>query len=219
MPIDASARSGDPGMPGGTAGFSWKSRTRSSSSTATMPKRRPSADRDLQRGKGRVGALVEVEPQHLRVVHLVDVVAREHDHVTRRFAHDRVEVLEHRVGRAEIPVLTHPLLRRQQLDELAQLLRNHVPRHPDVTAERQRLVLRGDEDPAQTRVDAIAQGEVHDAVGPAEVHGRLGALGGQRVQPFARPARQQDHQHIVQAHSQCLTAVAPPRPRVNPADR
>jgi hypothetical protein len=40
--MDASARSGEPGIEGGTAGFSWNSRTRSRSSTPTMPNRRPS---------------------------------------------------------------------------------------------------------------------------------------------------------------------------------
>ena len=32
------------------------------------------------------GAVLPMEPQHLRVVHLVDVVAREHDQVARTFA-------------------------------------------------------------------------------------------------------------------------------------
>ena len=95
------------------------------------------------------GAALLVEAQHLRVVHLVDVIARQHDHVARVLAHDRVEVLVDRVGRALIPVLADALLRRQDLDELAELLRDDAPAHADVPVERQRLVLRGDEDAAQ----------------------------------------------------------------------
>ena len=58
------------------------------------------------------------------------------------FAHDRIEVLVDRVGRALIPVLAHALLRRQDLDELAELLGHDAPAHADVPVERQRLVLR-----------------------------------------------------------------------------
>ena len=79
-----------------------------------------------------------------------------------------VEVLEDGVGRAQVPVLAHPLLRRQELDELAQLFRHHVPGHPDVPVERQRLVLGGDENAPEARVDAVAEREIDDPVGPAE---------------------------------------------------
>ena len=65
-----------------------------------------------------------MEPQHLLVVHLVDVIAGEHDDVARVLADDRVEVLVHRVGGALVPVLADALLRRQDLDELAELLRH-----------------------------------------------------------------------------------------------
>jgi hypothetical protein len=148
--------------------------------------------RDLDRGQRHVGVLLEMEPQHLRVVHLVDVVARQHDDVPRRLAHDRVEVLVHGVGRAEVPVLAHALLRRQDLDELAELLGHHVPRHADVAVERQRLVLRGDEDAPQPRVDAVAEREVDDAVRAAEVHSGLGAIGRERRQAFSGAPGQQD---------------------------
>ena len=59
----------------------------------------------------RAGAALAVEAQHLRVVHLVDVVAGQHDQVPRVLAQDRVEVLVDRVGGAEVPVLADPLLR------------------------------------------------------------------------------------------------------------
>ena len=97
-------------------------------------------------------------------------------HVARVLALDGVEVLVDRVGGALVPVLADPLLRRQDLDELAELLRDDAPAHADVAVQRLRLVLRGDEDAPQARVDAVAQGEVDDAVGPAEVDGRLGAV-------------------------------------------
>ena len=67
--------------------------------------------RDLEHREGRAGAALAMEAQHLGVVHLVDVVAREHDQVPRVLAQDGVEVLIDRVGRAEVPVLADALLR------------------------------------------------------------------------------------------------------------
>ena len=83
-----------------------------------------------------------VEPQHLRVVHLVDVIARQHDQVARVLAQDRIEVLVDGVGGPLIPVLADALLRAEDLDELAELVGDDAPAHADVAAERQRLVCR-----------------------------------------------------------------------------
>ena len=163
-----------------------------------MPKRLRVGDRHLDRRQRHRGAALLVEAQHPRVVHLVDVVARQHDQVPRVLAHDRVEVLVDRVGGALVPVLADALLRRQDLDELAELLRHDVPAHADVPVERERLVLRGDEDAAQPGVDAVAQREVDDAVRPAEVDRRLGALLGQRIEPLAGAAGEHDDEAVVE---------------------
>jgi hypothetical protein len=160
-----------------------------------------------------------VESEHLGVVHLVDVVARQHHDVARGLAHDGIEVLEDGVGRAEVPVLTHALLGRQHLDELAQLFRHHVPSHADMAVERERLVLSGDEDAPEPRVDAVAQREVDDPVGPAEIDRRFGSFRGERVQPFAGTSCEQDHENVVQSHGGS-SIIAPGRPgasqKVNP---
>ena len=81
-------------------------------------------ERHLDRGDGRRRRRDRGGIEHLRVVHLVDVVARQHDQVIRVLAFDRVEVLIDGVGRSEIPVFADALLRRQDLDELAELLRD-----------------------------------------------------------------------------------------------
>ena len=73
-------------------------------------------------------------------------------------------------------MLADALLRRQNLDELAELFRHDVPAHPDVTVERERLVLRRDEDAAESGIDAVAEREIDDPVGAAEVDGGLGPL-------------------------------------------
>ena len=166
----------------------------------TMPKRLASASGHLDRRQRHIGLPLEMKPQHLRVVHLVDVIAREHDDVARRLAVDRVQVLKHRVGGAEIPVLADALLRRQDLDELAELLGHDVPPHADVPVEGERLVLRRDEDAAQPRVDAVAEREIDDPIRPAEVHGGFRAFFGQGVETLAGSAGEKDDEDVVQLH-------------------
>ena len=160
---------------------------------------------NLDGGQRRPRAVLAVEAQHARVVHLVDVIAREHDELPRVFSMDGIEILVHRVGGAEIPVFADALLRTQDVDELAELVRDDAPAHAEVAAQRERLVLQGDEDLAEPRVDAVAQREIDDAVGAAEVHGRLGPFLRERIEPLAGASGQHHDEHIVQ-HVGILTA-------------
>jgi len=66
-----------------------------------------------------------------------------------------------------------------------------------VAAKRERLVLERDEDFPQTRVDAVAEREIDDPVGTAEVHRGLRPLLGQRIKAFARASRQNHDDDIV----------------------
>ena len=152
---------------------------------------------NLQHRQGGAGAAVAVEAQHLGVIHLVDVIAGQHDEMPRLLAQDGIEILVDGVGGAEVPVLADALLRAQNLDELAELVGHHAPPHAQVTAERERLVLQRDEDAAQPRIDAVAEGEVDDPVGTAEIHRRLRPFLGQRIEPFANPASQHHYESIV----------------------
>ena len=161
-------------------------------------------ERHLEAGERGVGVPLDVKAQHLRVVHLVHVIARQHDDVARRFLRDGIQVLEDRVRGAEIPVLADPFLRRQDLDELAELLRHDVPAHADVAVERQRLVLGGDVDVPQPGVDAVAQGEVDDAVRPSEIDRGFRPFFGQWIQTLSRPAGEQDDEDIVEVHDDIL---------------
>ena len=170
--------------------------------------------RNLDHADGRRGAALAVERQHARVVHLVDVIAREDEQMARILAHDRVEVLVDGVGRAEIPVFADALLRAEDLDELAELVGHDAPAHADVAAERERLVLQRDEDLAQARVDAVAQREVDDAVGAAEIDRRLGPLLRQRIQAFAGASGQNhDDDIVLHARPSGCGALRPPPDR------
>jgi len=71
---------------------------------------------------------------------------RQHEHILRRIAAQDVEVLEHRVGGAEIPRRVDALLGGQQLDELAHAPVHARPAALHVADEALRLVLRRDAD-------------------------------------------------------------------------
>ena len=168
--------------------------------------------RNLDDADGRCRTALAVNGQHPRVVHLVDVIAGEHDEMARVLAQNRVEVLKHRVCGAQIPVLSDALLRAENLDELAEFIGHDAPAHPDVAPERERLVLERDEDFPQTRVDAVAEREVDDPVGTAEVHGRLRPLLGQRIKALARASRQ-NHDDDIVLHARPSGVLPRPPPR------
>jgi hypothetical protein len=160
--------------------------------------RRCVGDRYFDRGKGDGRTTFLMRPQHAGVVHLVHMVARQHDQVAGILRNDRVEILVHRVGGPLVPVFAHAFLRRKDFNELAELFGDDAPAHADVAVERQRLVLRRDVDASQARVDAVAQREVDDAVWPTKIDGRLRAVSSQRRQPFTRAARKHDDKAVVE---------------------
>ena len=124
----------------------------------------------------------------LAVIHLVDVVAGQDHDVLGPLFFERVDVLIDGVGRALVPLLVDPLLRRHDVDELAQLAAQIIPpAERDVAVEAHRLVLREHENPAQAAVEAVRQREVDDAIDAAKRHRRLGPVARQRPQPRPFP--------------------------------
>ena len=138
-----------------------------------------------------------MELDHLLGIHPIDVVGAEHDDVVGVLVVDQVERLQDRVGGAGVPARAEPLLGGHRRDVLA-----GKPRKPpvlrDVAIQRMRLVLRENADPQISRVHQIRQHEVDEPVGAAEGNRRLGTVRGQRVQPFALAAGQDDAQHVWQ---------------------
>ena len=181
--------------------------------TSTTPNRETSSGAIGQRGQGNIGVCLLVVLEHAAVVHLVDVVAGEDDHVLGLLAADGVDVLIDRVGGAHVPVGAGALHGRQQLEELAEFLGDNAgPSFADMPVERERLVLGEDEDPAQAGVDAVGERDVDDPVVPAEGHGRLGAVAGQRKEPFPGAACKQNTQVCLScpyepALSRCLSGA------------
>ena len=141
------------------------------------------------------GAGVDVLVDHLREVHPVDVVGADHDDDVGPLVVHQVEALEDRVGAAEVPVLADPLLGRHRRDVVAEH-RRHPPGLRDVAVEAVRLVLRQHDDLEVAGVDDVGQREVDQPVDAGERHRRLGPVGGQRHQPLALTAGEDDGQHV-----------------------
>ena len=126
MPIEARATFASPGMEGRMVGFSTNSVMRASISTPMTPKPSGILQGDLDAAHRQIGALLDVIGKHRAVVHLVDVVAGQDQHMGGVVHADDVEVLEHRVRGAHIPgQFIDALLGGQQFDEFAH-------RHPGV---------------------------------------------------------------------------------------
>ena len=148
-------------------------------------------------GADRQSRLVlDVLAQHRAVVHVVDVVAGEHEHVRRLPVLDRVEVVVDRVRGAAIPTAFVAVVRWPAGDELLEATRQEVPAEANVLFQRARLVLRQDVDATQARVDAVAEREVDDAVGATEGDGRLCAIDREWLQAIACASGQQEHEGV-----------------------
>ena len=139
--------------------------------------------------------------EHAAVVHLVDVVAGEDEDVLGLLGADGVDVLVDGVGGALVPGLGDALHGRKNLDELAEFVGDdRAPALADVAIERERLVLGEDVDVAQIGVDAVGEGDVDDAVLAGEGDGGLGAIAGERKEPFAGTTGKQNTECISHIH-------------------
>ncbi|MNZ94834.1 hypothetical protein D3C78_1139510 [compost metagenome] len=113
--------------------------------------------------------------QHARVIHLVDMIARQDHHIFGVVTANDVQVLVHRIRRALVPVLgTEALLGRQQIDKLIHLFVEERPAALNMLHQGMRLVLGDHTDAADPRIQAVRQGKINDAEFTAKVDGRLG---------------------------------------------
>ena len=159
-----------------------------------MPKRCASPMGTLLDGDRDVSPVAAVRGDERLVVHLVDVVAGQDEDDVAGLLADHLEVDEHGVRGAAVP-LGRPAARDVRLEQAdAALVAVEVPRpaRADVVVQRARVVLRQDEDVVDLGVDAVRQREVDDPVLARERHGGLGADGRQDRQPLTFPTGKND---------------------------
>ena len=131
------------------------------------------------------------------VVHAVDVVSRQDEHVRVRAGRDKAQVLADRVGGPLIPVpIFLACLGRQDAD--APCPAREVPCRPVayVVHQREGLVLREDRDPGQAAVCYVAQGEIDDPVNAAEGHRGFRAVLDEDVETASDAARKENGNYL-----------------------
>ena len=163
--------------------------------------------RHVHDADGDVGLALLVIGDHRTVVHLVDVIARQDQHVRRVVRTNEIQILIHRVGGAAVPVRADLLLRRNQLDELAELAAQIAPAALDVLDQRLRLVLGQHRDLTNAGIDAIRQHEIDDAELAAERSRRLAAMLRERLEPFAAPSRHDHRQRTARQSADVASGV------------
>ena len=183
----ASARSGWPGIGCGLRGLFFEAHHAPIPIDAHHAKRAGVRERHLRAPDRQVRLARDVKREHSAIVHLVNVVTGEHQHVLRRMPVQHGQVLEDGVGRAAVPRFGNLLLRRQQFDELLEAAVEETPAALDVANQAVRLVLRGHPDAANAGIHAVGEREIDDAELAAERHRRLAAPVGELFQPGAAP--------------------------------
>ena len=148
--------------------------------------------RNLTDGDGAVRFVLDVELQHLVIVHLVNVVAAEDQHVVRVELFDELNILINGVGSAGIPfagLAGH--VRRQHINAAVGQVQIPGGAAADIGVEQKRTVLGQHTHHIDAAVGAVAQRKVDDAVLAAVRDRRLGHIGGQNAQAAALSACQQ----------------------------
>src|SRR4029077_6920902 len=163
-------------------------------------------------GQRDVSACGQVLVHHELVIHFVNVIAGEDDHMLTLLAADGINILVNGVGCTQVPVFAYALHGRQDFNEFTQLARHHgAPAFTDVAIQGERLVPREDIHPAQVGVDAVGERDVDNAVVTAEGERGLGRAARQGVEAFPGAAGQQYSEsilHRVQGQIQRGTGLA-----------
>ena len=70
---------------------------------------------------------LDMRGQHLGIVHRIDMIAAQNQHIVRFVSVDDIQVLVDRIGGTLVPLRPKALLRRYDLDELADLRAHEAP--------------------------------------------------------------------------------------------
>ncbi len=156
--------------------------------------------RDRDHGDRHLGLGRAVELEHLADVHLIDVVGAKNADFTGFFVLEDVEVLIDGVGAAAEPLRADVHRCRDRGDVVAELGRE-LPASRQMLHQRARLVLGQHADLGDAGVHEVREDEVDDAVAPAERHGRLGPVAGERIESLALAAGEDQRDDVARAAS------------------
>ena len=153
-------------------------------------------------GDGEVGVVPLVRGQHVSVVHAVELVAREDEHVLGVVLLDVAQVLGHGVSRALVPGAAGlGGVGRQDGDAALAVVEVPGATGADVVVQQVRTVLREHAHRRDPGVRAVGKREVDDAELAAKRDGRLRHVAGQRTQPAALTSGEQHGDALLLAHT------------------
>ena len=133
----------------------------------------------LAHGDGDVGVFLNMVAQHGVVIHFIDMIAREDEHIIGVKLLDKGQVLIDGVGRAAVPLARFAgVVGGQHIHAAVAYVQ--IPRR-----------ARADIDGVYPRIDAVGKRKIDDAILAAKGHGGLGHMAGQHAQAAALAARQQ----------------------------
>ena len=163
--------------------------------------------RDGLDGHGDVGPFLPVIAGHLGVIHAVEMVSGQDEDVGRAGMGNLAQLLADCVRRALVPLRADVGLFGGQNLHPAGMEGVEAVSAGDVAVQRDRVELGQDGDAVDAGVDAVAQGDVNQAVLAGNRHGGLGALLGERKQAFADPPAENDAQDLVNVRHRKLLLV------------
>ena len=153
--------------------------------------------RYLDAADSHIGLFVYMEGKHRTIVHFIYMITGQYQYIRRVMTTQNVEILIDCIRRALEPLRAVPgLLGSEDADEAgAEVV--EVVGERNVLVEALGVVLGEDEDPAQVRVEAVADGDVDEAVLARDGHGRLRALVGEGKEPGSPTASQDDGEGVI----------------------
>ena len=101
-------------------------------------------------------------------------------------------------------MLAHALLRAEDLDELAELVGDDAPSHPNVPAQGERLYWSAMKMCRRPELMQLLSVKSMMRYGPPAINGGFRPLARQRVEPFARAAGKHHHESVVEHESSLL---------------
>ncbi|MNI56686.1 hypothetical protein D3C73_1117050 [compost metagenome] len=128
--------------------------------------------------------------QHGVIIHLVDMVTGQNQHMLRIKLIHKFQIAVNRVCRPPVPAATVlPFMRRQY--EYPAILAVQVPiaAYPNVRMQHKRLILRQHAHGINPGIGAIAQREINNPVGSPKINSGLGKRFRQPLQPFPLASR------------------------------
>ena len=153
--------------------------------------------RHVQNGNGTVRTRFLMLLQHLAVVHFIDMVTGQNQHVVRIITVDEIQILIDRIGGTLIPVCAvASLIRRQNAYTAGHAVQIPGLTVADILIQNKRLILGQNTHGINTGIHAVGHRKIDDTVFAAKLDCRLCRFLRQRVQTGSLAAGQ-EHSHAL----------------------